>query len=176
MSEINLLIRKNVISPRLAKVASYISKTSIVFLVLFIIFAVSIFGFRYFESQKLKDLTQNIESTKRQIESEKSTESIFIAYADKGKQIDSIFKKRYYPNQIYNKVQEAIGLENPIVQFAVEGNIINLQVAASSVSQVEDITYGLLNKTNLGVSEVIMEGLDKSAGELLIDFTITFNQ
>lgn len=176
MKDINLLIRKNVISPQVAKFASYVTRTSIVSLILFIIFAVSIFGFRFFESQKLKDLTQNIESIKSKIGAEKSTESVYIAYADKGKQIDAILKERSFPNQIYNQVQKAIGDQNPIVQFAVEGNVINLQVAASSVSQVEDITYGLLNGTNLGVSEVIMEGLDKKDKDLLIDFTVTFKQ
>lgn len=174
--EINLLIHKTVISPKVAKIASYIQKASIISLSIFIISAIAIFAFRYYQGQRFKDLTKSIESTKQQIEAEKSTESIYIAFVNKGTQINKILQGRTYPNKTYQQIQNAIGSDIPIRQFATAKNIINLQVEANSVSQVESITDGLVNKTGLSVSEVVMEGLDKSEGELLIDFTITLKQ
>lgn len=170
--EINLLIHKTVISPQVAKIASVTQKVSIAVLVLFIIVAAGLFGFRFYEGQRFEDLTTQIESIKSQIENEKATESIYLAYVDKANQINTILGERIYPNRIYKKIEEALGPNVPITKFATSGDIINLTVSAGSVTEVEEITDSLLYDTDLGVTEVIMEGLDKEEEELSIDFTI----
>ena len=173
--EINLLIKKTVISPQIAKIASVVQKSAIVILAIFILITASLFGYRFYEGQRFEDLSAKIEITKQQIESDKSTESIYLAYVDKANQINTILGMRSYPNETYQKVEDALGPNTFINKFATSGNLINLTVSAGSVTEVETITDALLYGTDLSIKEVTMEGLDKTEEELLIDFTIMLN-
>lgn len=160
--DINLVRKTQAISPALLNIASLTQRIAIGALVIFIIATIGVFGLRLFFTVETGRIEDKIDTATQQIQSQKSTEGIYLSYTQKLSAIDTITKDRFTPSDTIRKMKNALPPDAIISAVTLNRENFLFGVEFSSLETLQGVISGLQNQKELAIKEFTLQGFDKN--------------
>lgn len=171
---INLLRKSQPISPAFLNIATISQRIAIGFLSVFILVTVAVFAIRLFFTVETGRIEDRIKAASQQIQSQKSTEGVYLSYSKKLSAIDTITKDRFTPADTIKKIKRVLPSVMTISMLSLDRENFILTVEFPYLETLEGAISGLQDQTEVPIKEFTLQSLDKNpkTGKYLSSFQI----
>lgn len=172
--EINLFTQTQAIGENLLKIIKITQKIAVIFLSFFILLVLIFYSTQYIYTSKIKGIQQKIDSARVDIQKEKATEGMYLAFYQKLISVDNLVKSRFMPTTIIKEIKKALPEDAAITAMNLSPESVSLSIEISSLDSLQKVIAGLQNQTTLPISEINLSGIDKVKDKYQLKFVINF--